>query len=89
MMAPVLGEGDRVTRSLEIAFKQRNEEQKNDYLSKLIQETLLECGIKYGDMITSEFVHRLSRYIALWWTRSSFEQRLTPDQIRTALARMT
>ena len=85
MVAPVAGTGERVARSLAVAFEQRTEAQRTGYLGTLFKETMTDCGIRYGDKITPEFITRFSYRVALWWTGATFEERLTPAQLQAAL----
>jgi hypothetical protein len=85
MMKPILGTGNRIEHSLGLAFRQRSEKQRFDYMAKIFHETMQECGLRYGDKITDEFIGKFSRSVALWWTKATFERRLTPAQLRAAL----
>jgi hypothetical protein len=87
MASPILGGGDRIGRSLAIAFKQRDQTKRDGHLELLIHEAMQDCGIKYGDRITDEFVNRFSLKVAFWFSKMRYEERLTSEQIKEAFQR--
>lgn len=85
LSCPTVGGSDRIKKSLAVAFAQRDENMREDHLRSIIHETMQDCGIQYGDVITQEFCDILAQRTAFWIMRSRHEQLFSATQIKTAL----